>query len=178
MHPRVVRKIARNRKVWVADDGSILKTLYEQTLPEAFTVEMIFGEGVLAVHKTTDGKRQSAEVQITIDPLQFENEFLTMVWSKRVFKESKSFAMLDPFGGTIRTMQAKIYAPFEGLEGPDRVSGYRVDITEGKGTSTAWVTHDGRLLQYDLAGGDRLIVEPKVGEAGITKVKLGRPGGT
>lgn len=176
-HPRVVRKIVRSRKVWVSDEGDILKTLYEQTLPEAFIVEMIFGEGYLSVHKTVDGKRESARIEITIDPLQFENEFLTMVWNRRVFKESKSFAMLDPFGGTIRTMEAKVYAPFEGLEGTDRISGYRVDVKEGKGTSNAWVTHDGRLLQVDLASGDRLIVEPKVGEPGVTKVKLGPRGG-
>ncbi len=177
LHPRVVRKLSRNRKVWVSDEGTILKTLYEQTLPEAFTVEMVFGEGYLSVHKTVDGKRESARIEITIDPLQFENEFLTMVWNKRVFKESKSFAMLDPFGGTIRTMEAKVYASFEGLEGTDRISGYRVDLKEGKGTSTVWVGDDGRLLQYDMANGDRLIVEPKVGEPGVTKVKLGRSGG-
>ena len=63
----------------------------------------------------------------------------------------------------------------EALEGQDRVSGYRVEVREGKDKvpSTVWVTNDGRLLQLDLANGERLIVEPKVGEPGLTKVKMG-----
>lgn len=176
-HPRVVRKISRTRKVWVAEDGTIVKTHFEQTLPEAFTVEMLYGEGFIIVHKTTNGKRESAQVELNIDLTQFENEFLPMAWNKKVFKEKKSFVMLDPFGGTIRQMEAKVYGPFQALEGTDPVNGYRVDVTEGKATSNVWVTNDGRLLQYDMASGDRLIVEPKVGEPGMTKVKVGRGSG-
>ncbi len=175
-HPRVVRKIVRSRKIWVADDGAIVKTVFEQTQPETFTVEMLYGDGFIVVHKTKDGKKESAQIEINIDQRQFENEFLPMAWQKKVFKEKKSFITLDPFGGTVRTLEAKVYGPYQGLEGGAPVSGYRVDVTENKGTSIAWVTDDGRLLQYDLANGDRLIVEPPVGEPGITKVKLGRGG--
>lgn len=176
-HPRVVRKISRTRKVWVADDGSIVKTVYEQVLPDAFTVEMLYGEGFIIVKKSTNGKKESAQVELNLDLKQFENEFLPMAWNKKVFKEKKPFIMLDPFGGTIRSIEAKVYGPFQGLEGTEPISGYRVDVTEGKATATAWVTNDGRLLQYDMSSGDRLIVEPAVGEPGVSKVKMGRSGG-
>ena len=174
-HPRVVRKISRTRRVWVSDDGSILKTVFEQSRPESFTVEMLFGNGVLVVHKTQDGKRQSAQIEITLDPAQFENEFQTMAWGKEVFRKSKDFATLDPFAGNVRALQSRYYGSFEGLEGTTRVSGYRVDVRDPKDkyASTVWVTQDGRLLQVDLANGERLIVEPKIGEPGLTKVKLG-----
>jgi hypothetical protein len=175
LHPRVVRKIARTRQVWVAEDGAILKTQYSQTLPEPFTVDMLFGNGIVVVHKTKDSKKESAQIDLTIDRNQFENEFQTMAWGKQIFQKSKSFALLDPFGSGIRTFEAKMYGTFEALEGQDRVSGYRVEVREGKdkGPTTVWVTNDGRLLQLDLANGERLIVEPKVGEPGLTKVKLG-----
>jgi len=172
--PTVVRKIVRTKKIWVAEDGSIVKTFFEQTQPEAFTVEMIFGQGVIIVHKTKDGKRESGQIELTIDPDQFENEYLSMAWGGKVFKDAKTFATLDPFAGGVRTFAARMYGPFAALEGKDRVNGVRVEVKEGKAVSTAWVTNDGRLLQYDLASGERLIVEPKDGAAGVDK---GRGGG-
>ena len=51
----VVRKIARTRQVWVADDGSILKTHFTQSQPESFTVDVLFGEGVVYVNKNGNG---------------------------------------------------------------------------------------------------------------------------
>jgi len=173
--PRVVRKIVRTRQVWVADDGSILKTHYTQSQPESFTVDVLFGEGIVYVNKNKDGKQEKGQVELTVDRTQFENEFLSMAWGKQIFKKSKSFAFLDPFVGGIRTFEANFYSTFEGLEGTDRISGFRVEVREGKDKvpSTVWVTRDGRLVQVDLANGERLIVEPKVGEPGITKVKMG-----
>lgn len=176
IHPRVVRKIVRTRKVWVAEDGSILKTQFGQTSPETFTIDVLFGDGVLYVHKTKDGKKESAQVDVTIDPVQFENEFLTMAWSGKTFKDAKTFATLDPFAGTVKIFEAKLYGSFKGLEGTAPISGVRVDVKQGKESSVVWVGTDGRLFQYDLANGDRLIVEPSVGEPGIQKVKFG--GGT
>jgi hypothetical protein len=173
--PRVVRRISRTREVWVSDDGSILKTHYAQSQPDSFTVDVLFGDGMVYVNKIKDGKQERGQIELTIDRAQFENEFLAMAWGKQVFKQSKSFAFLDPFAVGIRTFEAKFYGSFEGLEGTDRISGFRVEVREGKDKlpSTVWVTRDGRLVQVDLANGERMIVEPKVGEPGISKVRMG-----
>ena len=173
--PRVVRKIARTRRVWIADDGSVLKTEYSQTQPDQFTVEVIFGSGMVYVHKSREGKKESAQIELTLDRAQFDNEFLSMAWGKQIFKQTKSFALIDPFVVGIRTFDAKFYGTFEALEGGDRVSGFRVEVREGKDKipSTVWVTRDGRLLQVDLSNGERLIVEPKIGEPGLSKVRMG-----
>jgi hypothetical protein len=169
----VKRKIVRSRKLWVAEDGLIVKNWFQQSLPDAFTVEMQFGNGFLVVNKTQEGKTQAAQVDITIDPVQFEDEFLTMAYGGKVLKQTKKFAMLDPFLGGVRQFEATTFGPFRGLEGKDPIKGVRVDIKEGKGVSTAWVTDEGRLLQYDLATGERLIVEPKEGDPGVSKVRIG-----
>ncbi|MCC7230287.1 MAG: hypothetical protein IT203_07815 [Fimbriimonadaceae bacterium] len=173
----VERRITRTRRLWVAEDGSIVKNWFEQSSPDRFTVEMLFGNGFLVVNKTVDGKVTTRQIDLDIDPILFENEFLTVAWAGKVLKKTKPFATLDPFVGGTRLMQAEVYGPFAALEGTDPVNGFRVEIHEGKQTSTAWVTNDGRLLQYDLASGDRLIVEPKVGDPGISKVQVGRGGG-
>jgi len=173
-HPRVVRKLNRTRRVWVSDDGSILKTQYEQSVPEAFSIDMLYGDGILVVHKTQNGKRDSARIEVTVDPLQFENEFVGIAWGKEIFKTAKPFSTLDPFAGNVKSFQLKMYGRFEALEGKNRVSGFRVEVTEDKSKvpGTAWVTTDGRLLQYDLPNGDRLIVEPENEEPGITKIRM------
>jgi hypothetical protein len=178
--PTVERRISRTRRVWVADDGSIMKTIFSQSIPEAFTIEMMLGEGYVAVFKTKDGKRESGQIDLVVDPIQFENEYLTMAWGGKTLKTAKSFSTLDPFNGGVRTYEASFYGTFEGLEGTDRVSGVRVDFKDRKNpksVAVAWVTNDGRLLQYDLPTGERLIVEPKVGEPGVSKVKIGKTGG-
>jgi hypothetical protein len=156
--PRVVRKVERTRRVWVAEDGSILKTTFEQRLPEAFSIEMVFGQGLVYVYKTKDGKKESAQVDLTVDPNQFENEFLAMGWGKQIFKKAKTFATLDPFAGNIRTFSANLLSNFEATENGKRVSGFRTELLEGKERNIVWVTNDGRLLQVDLANGDRLQV--------------------
>ena len=143
--------------------------------PDAFTAEVLFGSGMVFVNKVKDGKKESAQIELNVDRNQFENEFTTMAWGKQIFKKSKSFALIDPFVGGIRTFEATMYGSFEALEDGKRVSGYRVDVREGKERlpSTVWVTNDGRLLQVDYANGERLIVEPKSGDPGLTKFRMG-----
>lgn len=173
IHPQVVRKIARTRRVWVAEDGSILKTEFAQSQPESFSIDILYGDGVIDVHKIKDGKKESAQVEVSVDPTQFESEFLSMAWGKQIFKQTKRFASLDPFSGNLRKFEAKMYGPFAAMDGKERVNGYRVDVKEGTGTSIAWVTQDGRLLQLDLANGERLMVEPKEGDNGTSNFKIG-----
>lgn len=171
---RVKRRIIRSRKVWVAEDGSIVKASYEQFEPDQFSVEMTYGNGSITVIKRKGEKTETGQVEISVDANQFENEFLTMAWSGKLYKNTKNFAMLDPFFGGIRTVEAKYDSTFQALVGSDPAKGVRVLLKDSRGTTAAWVTDKGELLQLDLPNGERMLVEPKVGEVGMQKIRTGR----
>ena len=170
---RVKRRIVRVRKVWIGDEGSVLKTRYEQLEPDGFVVDMLFQNGTLAVTKIQDEKTQRGEVEISVQPEKFENEFLAMYSHGKIKREMKEYATLDSFSGGLSLWSAKVIRTFEGLIGEDRYKGVQVELSQGTYLDTAWVSETGELLQLDLGTGERLMVEPKTGEAGLFRVKTG-----
>jgi|GEM_PF-6339005 len=170
---RVKRRLIRTRRIWVSDDGAILKTTFEQLEPDAFSVDILVSNGSVAVFKKKGEKTESGQVDMTVDPLLFENEFLTMAWNGKVQKQTKNFATFDAFGGGIRTYEAKFDQSFQAIAGTDHVKGVHVFLKDANGTTGIWVTDDGQLLQIDAPTGERLMVESQVGEVGMQKVRTG-----
>lgn len=168
---RVKRRITRLRRVWVGEDGTIVKTYFEQMEPEAFSVDISFGNGSINVIKKKGEKTESGQIDTPTDPIQFENEFLTLAWNGKVQKETKTYTTFDPFGGGIRNVEAKFDMTFQAIVGTDRAKGVRYLLKDSAGTIGVWVTDQGELLQIDMPTGERLMVEPQVGETGIQKVR-------
>jgi len=170
---RVKRRIIRSRRVWVAEDGAIVKADYQQMEPEPFSVEMTFGNNSITVVKHKGEKTETGQVDLAVDANQFENEFLTMAWNGKVLKTSKAFTTLDPFYGGMRSVEAKYDSTFQAQVGAGRAKGVRVLLKDSRGTIAAWVTDQGELLQLDMPNGERMMVEPESGDPGMQKIRAG-----
>lgn len=156
---KVKRRIVRTRRIWVADDGSILKSTFEQSEPDVFSIEMRFGNGIVNVFKKIGEKNESGQIDTPMGVTEFENEFLSLVANGKVLKADKTFSTLDPFGDTVRSFQARVAGRFDGSMGGQKQKGIRVEFKEGKATSVAWVNDKNELVQFDSATGEKLSLD-------------------